>query len=408
VYDVQDWAEVHRLFHRECWSKAAIAEKLGMSRNTVTALLDRAEPPRYERPPRASLLDPYAEAIAAMLEEHPKVAARVILERLRPLGYAGGVTILKDHLAAVRPAFIAARAYQRTTYLPGELAQLDWWHTGVRVPVGKGATREAFGLVATLPHSAAHACVFTLARTTADFCPALLGCLARLGGVPGGAVTDNDASIVASRAGGAVRLHHEVAALFGHLGMKAVVLKPRRPESKGQVERTIEYLEGSFLPLRSFADLEDLQAQHDGWARTVAFERHHRRVGAKVGDALRVERGFLHSLPAVLPATDRHLEVRVSKDGFVRVGGADYSVPPGLAGRRVGVRLSPTEVTVFLEGDGIARHRRSWVPADVVLDPAHARALRLYRQAKARLEAGDVEVPAADLAHYDLALGVAR
>lgn len=32
MYQVQDWAEVHRLFHREGWAKTKIAEKLGMSR----------------------------------------------------------------------------------------------------------------------------------------------------------------------------------------------------------------------------------------------------------------------------------------------------------------------------------------------------------------------------------------
>ena len=58
-----------------------------------------------------------------------------------------------------------------------------WWHTGVRVAVGNGATREMFGLVATLPASAAHAVMFTLSKTTADFAGALIGCLQRLGGV---------------------------------------------------------------------------------------------------------------------------------------------------------------------------------------------------------------------------------
>jgi len=46
-----------------------------------------------------------------------------------------------------------------------------------------------------------------------------------------------------------------VAAIGGHLGMKVVALEPRRPESKGQVERTISYLGSSFLPLRSFDSL---------------------------------------------------------------------------------------------------------------------------------------------------------
>ena len=47
---------------------------------------------------------------------------------------AGGITVLKDHLAGLRPSFIAAKARQRTSYLPGEIAQGDWWHTGARVP----------------------------------------------------------------------------------------------------------------------------------------------------------------------------------------------------------------------------------------------------------------------------------
>lgn len=46
---VQDWAEVHRLHHREGVSQAAIASRLGMSRNTVARLLSLKEPPRYQR-----------------------------------------------------------------------------------------------------------------------------------------------------------------------------------------------------------------------------------------------------------------------------------------------------------------------------------------------------------------------
>jgi hypothetical protein len=92
----------------------------------------------------------------------------------------------------------------------------------------------------------------------------------------------------------------------------------------------------------------------------------------------------------------------------VRVGGVDYSLPPGLAGRRVRVRLSLHEVRVHLEGDEIARHTRSYVPADVVLAPAHVRALQQARRAKAALAAGDIEVPGVDLTRYDRAVGVRR
>jgi len=407
VYDVQDWAEVRRL-HREGWSKSAIAEKFGMSRNTVAGLLAKVEPPRYERTPGGSMLDGFADAIAAMLDEDPKAPATVIRERLQALGYAGGITILKDHLAEVRPKFLAARSYQRTSYLPGELGQTDWWETGVEIPVGKGATRQALGLVTSLPNSAAHATVFTFSKTTADFCPAFVGCLERLGGVPQAMVLDNDTAMVKPRRGGPAQLVDDVAALFGALCLRPVVLRPRHPEGKGQDERMIGYLQTSFLPLRRFTSLEDLQHQHDVWARTVAFERRPRRLAGTVAEAWRVERGFLAALPNPRPSTDQHVEVRVSKDGFIRFGNVDYSVPPGHAGRRVQLHASPREVVAFCDGDELARHTRSYVPADVVLAPAHVRALRLEREAKRRLEAADVVMPSVNLARYDAAVGAIR
>jgi transposase len=403
---VHDWAEVRRLFHREQLSKSAIARRLGMSRPTVIRLLELPEPPRYVRRPSGSKLDPHKDQIAEMLDRDAEVPATVILEHLRRRGYSGGITILKQHVATLRPAFLAARSYQRTTYLPGELAHGDWWEPArTRVPVGGGATRTPYGWVMTLPHSAAHAAVFSFTKTMADLLQAMLGCLQRLGGVPDAMVVDNDPSIVASGVGRNARLHPEVAALCGHLGMRLIVLDPGKPESKGQGERTNGYLETSFLPLRSFTDLEDLQSQQDAWATDVAFRRHHRRVGGRVGDALAAERRYLHALPDPLPDVDRRTEVRVQKDGFVRVGDVDYSVPPGLARRRVQVRISPWEVVVHLEGAEIARHRRSFAPADVVLDPCHARALRLAREARSRLRAGDVELEEIDLGRYDALIG---
>ncbi len=405
MYSVHDWADVRRM-HREGLPRAQIARRLQMSRNTVARLLGLTEPPQYRRAATTSLLDPFKDAVAAMLDQDARVPSTVVLEHLRRDGYAGGRTILKDHLREVRPHFLAARAYQRTTYLPGEVAQADWWHTGQQIPVGQGRTREAFGYLTTLPHSAAHAVVYSFSRTTAELLPALLGCFARLGGVPEVLVIDNDSAAIAYGKGRTAVLHDEVAAVAGHLGLKIVVLEPARPESKGQVERTVEYLEGSFLPLRSFQGIGDLQSQSDAWTADVAHRRHHRRVGSRVADALAVERGHLRALPAALPDVDRRTEVRVTKDGFVRVADVDYSVPPGLAGRRLQVRSSLAEVVVHCEGTEIARHRRSYVPADVVLDPAHVRALRLAREARSRLASGDVELPEVDLGHYDAVVGV--
>lgn len=106
MYQVQDCSEVHRLVDREGGSKSRVAEKLGMSRNTVSRLLELSEPPVYERPSRGSKLDRFKVSIASMLDQDPKVPATAVIEHLRRDGYDGGITILKDHLQVVRPLFV--------------------------------------------------------------------------------------------------------------------------------------------------------------------------------------------------------------------------------------------------------------------------------------------------------------
>ena len=48
---LRDWAEVHRLFHREGLSKTRVTERLGMSRNKVDRLLSLDEPPSDRQHP---------------------------------------------------------------------------------------------------------------------------------------------------------------------------------------------------------------------------------------------------------------------------------------------------------------------------------------------------------------------
>ena len=401
MYQVHDWARVKELV-REGVPKQRIADELGCSRTTVYRLAALSEPPHYERRPAGSQLEPFKDVIAEMLREDDAAPATVIRERLQRRGYAGGITILKDYLHELRPLY-RTRDWQRTVYAPGEILQADWWDTGVDVPVGKGQARRAYGFVTALPFSSAHSVVFTHSQTTADAVPALLGCLTRLGGVPAKLVMDRDSSLVVR--GRRARPVDELAALLGALSMGHIVLPPRSPQSKGSVERTNGYLETSFLPLRHFEDLADLQGQHDDWAEGVAWPRHLRRLGGRVSEALAVERAELAALPEPLPAVDRRLEVRASRDGFARVAGVDYSLPPGYGLRRLQAQLSLQRLAIFCEGRLVAQHVRSYVPCDVVRDDEHMRALHAAQEAQRRLTCREPELPAVDLARYDALVG---
>ena len=61
--------------------------------------------------------------------------ATVIAERI---GWERGITILRDRVAELRPLFVPPDPCQRTSYVPGELAQWDLWQPDVEIPLGFG------------------------------------------------------------------------------------------------------------------------------------------------------------------------------------------------------------------------------------------------------------------------------
>ncbi len=116
------------------------------------------------------------------------------------------------------------------------------------------------------------------------------------------------------------------------------------------------------------------------------------------------------TLPPVLPDVAWHSSLRLGRDHYIRYGTCDYSVHPKAIGRRIQVQADLEWVTATLEGEEVARHRRSLVAHQTLTDPAHGRARREMRQAEqaaAPTAPGDIEVEERDLASYDEALGVA-
>jgi hypothetical protein len=65
-----------------------------------------------------------------LLERDPAAPATVIAERLRTLGFDGGITILKDYLQALRADTKDRRGYVRMEPGPGERFEVDWGHFG--------------------------------------------------------------------------------------------------------------------------------------------------------------------------------------------------------------------------------------------------------------------------------------
>jgi transposase len=92
VVGVEQWAEIRRMHFVAGVSIKEIARRTGRDRNTVRAALRSDTPPRYERRPVPSKLDPFKAEIHRLLREDPRLPGVRVRELIEPLGYAGGKT----------------------------------------------------------------------------------------------------------------------------------------------------------------------------------------------------------------------------------------------------------------------------------------------------------------------------
>jgi hypothetical protein len=97
-----------------------------------------------------------------------------------------------DYLREVRPLFLRPRTFQRTVYRPGEICQLDLWHTSRPGPVGHGQTRQGSVVVAALGYSRAGAGALVFSRQAGDVLWGMARCSWSLGAVPELVVWDRE------------------------------------------------------------------------------------------------------------------------------------------------------------------------------------------------------------------------
>jgi transposase len=394
VVSVQQWAEIRRLHFVKGLGIREIARRTGLHRQTVRRALSADGPPRYQRPPRQSKLEPYKAEIHRLLADEPRLPAVRMRELIEPLGYAGGQTILNVYLRDVRPLFAPPpRTFQRTLYRPGEICQFDIWEPSRPIPVGHGQERRGWVVVACLGYSRAGAGALIFSRQAHDILWGIARCLWRLGGLPGTLVWDREGAL---HAGGG-RPSDALAGLCGRLRVGWHLCDPADPQAKGVVERLQEYLETNFEPGRSFANELDFQDRLDGWF-CKANRRSHRTLRCRPIDRLAEELCAMARLPEAPPDLDPRIVLRVPADPHVRVDTCDYSLDPRLAGRRVEVRIGQREITAICldTGESAARHRRSFARHRTITDLAHARALRERRSSPA-----EPEVEQRPLARYD-------
>lgn len=164
------------------------------------------------------MLDPFKGEILRLLDEDPEIPGKHVLEILQDRGYRGGKSIPNEHLREVRYLFRRARIYQRTTYLPGRIAQWDPWELQVPIPVGYGHRRRGCVLVGALGYSRAGCGTLVLNKAAPDLLWVLDRGLGRFGAVSRTSVFDREGALCADKTARDPRPTGPLARYSGALG----------------------------------------------------------------------------------------------------------------------------------------------------------------------------------------------
>ena len=226
-------------------------------------------------------MDAFEPAIRRLLAVTPDMPATVIAERI---GWTRGITVLRERVAELRPAYRAARGVRADRVQAGRVVPVGSVVPGLRIPVGHGQTAVLPVLVGVACYSRWILARMIGSKESADVLGGHLGLVVELGRVPRMGVYDGEPAISVRR-GKRLIYTQDYLRLKGTLGMGSIVLAKGHPERKGIVERTNGYLETSFMPGRRFADRDDFNSQLGDWLETKANVRVHsglrcRPVGA--------------------------------------------------------------------------------------------------------------------------------
>jgi len=303
-----------------------------------------------------------------------------MLERLRLLGYTGGITLVRDYLRLTRPR-PQREAFLTLDFYPGAAMQVDWGDFGYAIA---GCPRRVSVLVMALCYSRYLYLEFTLSQAFGTFVRAMERGLSFFGGTTTVDIFDNMKTVVLVHNHKTIRFNHQFLAYSRarHFGIRACT--KGKGNEKGRVERPIGFIRERFWPGRRFASLLDLNQQASAWRDDVANNREHEETGKIPSLVFNYEeKNCLRPLTDNPPfETDDIASAGVTKLFRVRFDRNTYSVPPRLVGQTVVVRANDEAVAVYLGPKQVALHKRCFGIGEDIEAPAHrSAALEIKNQA---------------------------
>ena len=327
-----------------------ISRLLHLSRNTVRRILRKQDAPAVTPPVDAAMQQRLKEAYLRAQGNAVRIAQILADEDGSAPPYSTLTRWVRQ--AELRAAPRRSGEYHFT---PGEEMQHDTSPHRVTI-AGKTFTAQCAAL--TLAYSRRLYVRYYLRFTRLEAKHFLLQAAQFMDGTCPRCVIDNTSVMVVGGAGADAVIAPEMEAFAATLGFKFMAHRVGDPNRKARIERPFFYIQTNLLPGRTFADLEDLNAQALRWCIDIANAKPKRSLGMSPEQAYATERPCLRRLAAVLPPVYEVLERVVDLYGFVSVDTNRYSVPERLVGKTVTVFKHYERVQIHHRGAVLASHER--------------------------------------------------
>ena len=320
---------------------------------------------------KPSKLDPYKEQITVWLEEAPYSAER-ILEKIREQGFEGGHSIVREYVRHKKDQF-DEKATVRFETMPGLQGQMDWAYFEDYTVTEDGREKKLYCFLLILGYSRMRYIEFVTDMSTNTMIRCHQSAFRYFGGYPEEILYDNMKQVVIKRLlkQEDSKLNRQFEDFAGFYGFKPVLCRPYRGQTKGKVERTVQYVRDNFMIGIKYDSLDDLNGQALAWCNK-ANGKIHGTTGEIPFERLKKE--SLSPLKREYIIDKINLR-RVQKDCLISYAGNQYSVPSEYVGKDVAVVALDNMLAAYHEGKQIALHRLSYQKKDMVVNAHHYRKL---------------------------------
>ena len=315
--------------------------------------LSETRPAYHLTEPKPSKLDAYKKQIDQWLEEAPYSAMK-ILEKLVEQGFEGKYSIVKEYVRGKKKD-LDEKATVRFETMPGLQGQVDWAFFE-NYTVNEGSEqRKLYCFLMILGYSRMRYIEFVTDMSTSTLIRCHQNAFRYYGGYPEEILYDNMKQVVVKRLlkQEDSTMNRQFEDFAGFYGYKPVLCRPYRGQTKGKVERTVQYVRRDFMVGIRYSSLDDLNGQALGWCDKV-----NRKVHATTGqipfDLLPKER--LNPLKREYIIDKINLR-RVQKDCLISFAGNQYSVPAEYVGKDVAVVALDNMLAAYHNGKQIAVHK---------------------------------------------------